>query len=217
MRLLHRAFPGYPLRMDPNYGWTVETAVRVARELRGVLDYLEDPAKGLNAMRRIADAIDIPIASNMAVTAFEDLPETVSNRAIRIILSDHHYWGGLRATRELGQICDVWGLGLSMHSNSHLGISLMAMTHVAASVPNATYDCDTHYPWQVDEVIEGGKLRFENGCIRVPTGPGLGVRLDRVKLKELNENYTRLIRGDRDDVAAMRKFRPGWTGELPRY
>ena len=32
------------------------------------------------------------------------------------------------------------------------------MTHLAAATPNLTYDCDTHYPWQTDEVIEGGKL-----------------------------------------------------------
>jgi glucarate dehydratase len=217
MRLLRQEFPGHPLRMDPNYGWTVETAVKVADELRGVLEYLEDPAKGAAAMRRIAAAIDVPIASNMAVTAFEDLPAVVTENSIRIILSDHHYWGGLRATRELGRICAVWGLGISMHSNSHLGISLMAMTHVAASVPNLSYDCDTHYPWQVDDVIEGGRLRFENGCIRVPTEPGLGVRLDYARLRELHENYKNFIRGDRDDIAEMRKYRPGWTGTLPRY
>lgn len=217
LRMLHQEFPDHPLRMDPNYGWTVETTVKVAHALEGILEYLEDPAKGLTSSRRIAAAINIPIASNMAVTSFEDLPEVVTANAIRIILSDHHYWGGLRATRELGRICDVWGLGLSMHSNSHLGISLMAMTHVAASIPNLTYDCDTHYPWQVDDVIEGGRLRFENGCIRVPSEPGLGVRLDQAKLKELHENHKNFIRGDRDDVAEMRKYQPDWAGTLPRY
>lgn len=217
MRLLHREFPEHPLRMDPNYGWTTETAIHVADALRGGLEYLEDPVKGPVAMGQVAAAIDIPIASNMAVTAFEDLPDVVIEKSIRIILSDHHYWGGLHATRELGRVCDIWGLGLSMHSNSHLGISLMAMTHVAASVPNLTYDCDTHYPWQVDEVIEGGKLQFENGRIRVPSAPGLGVRLDYAKLKQLNENHRNFIRGDRDDVAEMRKYRPDWTGTLPKY
>jgi glucarate dehydratase len=40
-----------------------------------------------------------------------------------------------------------------MHSNSHLGISLLAMTHLAAAIPNLTYACDTHYPWQTEEVL----------------------------------------------------------------
>ena len=64
------------------------------------------------------------------------------------MLSDHHYWGGLRNTRELAAICRTFGVGLSMHSNTHLGISLAAMTHVAATVPNLDYACDRHYPWQ---------------------------------------------------------------------
>ena len=59
-------------------------------------------------------------------------------------------------------------MGLSMHSNSHLGVSLMAMTHVAAACPNLTYACDTHYPWQTekDEIVAGGRVKFVNGCVR---------------------------------------------------
>ena len=88
-----------------------------------------------------------------------------------IILSDHHFWGGLRATLELARICRTFGRGLSMHSNSHVGISLMAMTHLAAAIPNLTYACDTHYPWQSEEVIQGGRVPFEDGgvvCRRRP-------------------------------------------------
>jgi hypothetical protein len=66
-----------------------------------------------------------------------------------------------------------------MHSNSHLGMSLMAMTHLAASVPQLSYACDTHYPWQSDEVIAGGKMQFNDGALVVSNEPGLGVELDR--------------------------------------
>ena len=64
-----------------------------------------------------------------------------------------------------------------MHSNSHVGISLAAMTHLAAAVPNLTYAVDTHYPWQCDEVIVGGRLKIEEGSLAVPQGAGLGVEL----------------------------------------
>ena len=79
-----------------------------------------------------------------------------------IILTDHHFWGGLRAVLELNRIASTFGRGLSMHSNSHLGISLMAMVHLAAAVPNLTYACDTHYPWQEEEVVEGGRIAFDS-------------------------------------------------------
>ncbi len=104
-----------------------------------------------------------------------------------------------------------------MHSNSHLGISLVAMTHLCASVPLLTYACDTHYPWQDKEVIAGGRLKFKNGSLRVPTAPGLGVTLDREALARLHDNYLRCGIRNRDDLAQMRKYDPAFTGIQPRF
>ena len=47
------------------------------------------------------------------------------------------------------------------------------MTHLAAATPNLTYDCDTHQPWQTDEVIEGGKLPIVNGAVALARGFGV--------------------------------------------
>ena len=217
LRALAAAFPGAPLRIDPNGGWSVASSLRMAAQLADVLEYLEDPAPGLDGMAEVARQVDLPLATNMVVTGFEHLPEAIRLGSARVILADHHYWGGLRATQHLATICRTWGLGMSMHSNSHLGISLAAMTHVAAAIPNLTYACDTHYPWQEDEVIEGGKLAFEGGALRVPTDPGLGVRLDRDALARLHETYLACGIRDRDDVGEMRAYRPDWTGALPRF
>ena len=136
---------------------------------------------------------------------------------VKIVLSDHHYWGGLRATQRLSTLCKTFDLGLSMHSNSHLGISLVAMAHLCASVPLLTYACDTHYPWQDEEVVEGGRLRFEQGSLRVPTAPGLGVTLEREALARLHDNYLRCGIRNRDDLAQMRKYDPAFTGRQPRF
>jgi glucarate dehydratase len=217
LRALAAAFPGTPLRIDPNGGWTVATSVRMAAQLDGVLEYLEDPAPGLDGMAEVARQVAQPLATNMVVTGFEHLPDAIRLGSAQVVLADHHYWGGLRATQHLATICRTWGLGLSMHSNSHLGISLAAMTHVAAAIPNLTYACDTHYPWQEEDVIEGGKLAFEAGALRVPDGPGLGVRLDRDALALLHEAYRTCGICDRDDVAEMRAYQPDWTGALPRF
>ena len=217
LEALAAAFPDAPLRIDPNGGWTVETATRLLPKVKGLVEYLEDPVHGMDAMAEIQAKTDIPLATNMYVVENEHLPPGIARDAVRVILSDHHYWGGLAASRDLGRICDIWGLGLSMHSNSHLGISLAAMTHLAAATPNLTYDCDTHSPWQTDEVIEGGKLAFENGNVRLPDGPGLGVTLDRDALKRLHQNYVDHGYDLRDDEAEMQKHQPDWQFARPRY
>jgi glucarate dehydratase len=217
VRALRAEFPGHPVRLDPNANWTVQTSHRVAEALADDLEYLEDPTGGIPGMAEVAARTSLPLATNMCVTTFEDLPEAIALDAVQIVLSDHHFWGGLRASQRLAGICQTFGLGLSMHSNTHLGVSLAAMTQLAAATPNLTYACDTHRPWQVEEVIEPGAIAFVDGTVPVPTGPGLGVTLDEDALARLHEQYLRCGIRRRDDIAAMRVVHPDWTGKRPRF
>src|SRR5581483_4506038 len=98
MRALADAFPGHPLRVDPNAAWTVPTSIRVARELDGILEYLEDPTPGIEGMGEVAKRASMPLATNMCVVRFADLPPAIEHGSVGIVLSDHHYWGGLRQT-----------------------------------------------------------------------------------------------------------------------
>ena len=214
---LHDAFPGVPLRLDPNTAWSVDTSIHVGQTLDGVLEYLEDPTPGISGMAEVAREVPMPLATNMCVVGFDDIPPAVRERAVGVILSDHHYWGGLEKVRQLAQICDTFDLGLSMHSNSHLGISLAAMTHVAAAVPNLTYALDTHWPWKSEDVIEPGVLTFKDGAVEVPTSPGLGVTLDRDALARLHEQYLRCGIAERSDTAYMQKLHPSYDARLPRW
>ena len=217
LEALRAAFPDAPLRIDPNGGWSVETTLSLLPRLDGLIEYLEDPTVGIEGNAAVQAATDIPLATNMYVVTPEHLPPAIASDAFRVILSDHHYWGGLRASRELARICEIWGLGLSMHSNSHLGISLAAMTHLAAATPNLTYDCDTHYPWQTDEVVAEGRFAFRDGCLTVPEGPGLGVTLDRPALARLHQNYLDAGITERDDETEMKRHWPHWDFGRPKF
>ena len=214
---LKAAFPTHQLRIDPNSNWTMATSLRVAEKLAGCLEYYEDPTPTLEGMAELHKATGLPLATNMVVTNWAELRRSVELNSVQILLSDHHYWGGLRATQALARTCQAFGLGLSMHSNSHLGISLMAMTHLAASVHHLTYACDTHYPWQSDEVLVGGKVPIVGGCVHLTDKPGLGVELDHKKLAELHEAYLRCRIRTRNDVAQMRRYRPDWQQVKPRF
>jgi glucarate dehydratase len=218
MFALREAFgPDVPLRLDPNAVWKVETAVQWGKKLEPILEYYEDPVRGQEKMAEVRRQLSMPLATNMCTTSFADLPGSVSTGSEDIILSDHHFWGGLRACVELGRICRTFGRGMSMHSNSHAGISLAAMTHLAAAVPNLTYAVDTHYPWQSEEVIVGGRFRFQDGALPVPTGPGLGVELDRQALSALHEQYKLAGLTERNDEIEMQKVEPGWQFQETRW
>jgi len=219
IRALAEAFPGHPLRLDPNGAWSVETSLTVAKELGDVLEYLEDPALGTGAMAEVAARTDVPLATNMCVTTFAEIPDAFTRGAVQVVLSDHHYWGGLRNTQRLAAICATFGVGVSMHSNTHLGISLAAMTHVAATVPGLHHACDSHYPWQSEDVLTE-RLTFDAGRVRVTDTPGLGITLDPERLASLHRRWLDddgALR-DRDDAAAMRMVEPGWeTPVVPRW
>jgi glucarate dehydratase len=219
IRALAEAFPGQPLRLDPNGAWSVPTSLYVAEQLTGVLEYLEDPASGTPLMAEVSAGTSVPLATNMCVTTVPEIAEAFANDAVQVVLSDHHYWGGLRRTRELAAVCRAFGVGLSMHSNTHLGISLAAMTQVAATVPNLDYACDSHYPWQTEDVITA-RHTFTDGRLTVSDAPGLGVELDREKLAVLHRRWLDddgSMR-ERDDAAAMRVADPGWrTPSIPRW
>lgn len=219
MKALKEAFPSHGLRIDPNGNWSLATALAMAELLKDDLEYYEDPTPGLEGMAEVHKRTGIPLATNMVVTDFDEFRRSVALNSVQIVLSDHHYWGGLRDTQVLARMCDTFGLGISMHSNSHLGISLMAMSHVAAAVPNLTYACDTHYPWQEDdeEVIAGGKLPIANGCVKITKQPGLGVELDHRQLAKLHALYNAIDIRSRDDVRQMRKYKPDWKQVKPRY
>ncbi|MEV7649342.1 glucarate dehydratase family protein [Arthrobacter sp. NPDC089319] len=216
---LRAEFPDLPLRIDPNAAWTVETSIRVGRRLEGIVEYLEDPTPGIEGMAEVRRQVPLPLATNMCVVSFNDLPPAVAAGAVDVVLSDHHFWGGLRRSQTLAGIAETFGLGLSMHSNSHLGISLAAMVHLASATPNLDYACDTHWPWKRadEDIVLPGALAFSNGAVTVPTAPGLGVELDPEALERLHRQYLASGITERDDTGYMRRILPGYEPKSPRW
>lgn len=218
MLALRDAFgPSFPLRFDPNAIWKLETGINYGKKLEGIIEYLEDPVRGQENMAKARKQVKIPFATNMCTTSFESLPASVRLGSEDIILMDHHFWGGMRACMDLSRICQTFGRGVSMHSNSHLGISMAAMLHLGAALPYLTSALDTHYPWQSDEIITRGRFKFEEGSVQVPDGPGLGVELDKNILAKLHKNYIESGLTRRDDEIEMQKVQPGWKFNAQRW
>jgi glucarate dehydratase len=205
------------LRIDPNGHWRVETALRIGQGLKDLpLEYYEDPVRGQAAMAEVRKATGLPMSTNMCVTRFSDLAEAFRLHPIDVLLADLHYFGGFAGNLALGPVCDAAGWRLSQHSNNHAGITMAAMIHLGAVVPQMTLASDTHYPWLVEgtDIIEGPKLLIREGRMEVPKGPGIGVALDRDTLARAHETYVKCGMKRRDDATLMRKLEPGWTGEL---
>lgn len=211
-RALAEAFPGDSFRFDPNGVWSTEQAIWFGQRIEDIKnDYLEDPVYGLHGMRRTREKVRMPLATNTVVVGFEQLAANVLNPAVDVILLDTTFWGGIRPCVKAAGICETFQLGVALHSSGELGIQLATMLHLGAVIPNLTFAGDAHYHHLVDDVIEGGKFEYCNGSIAVPTGPGLGVKLDRDKLAEYHELFLRLGNYPYDQDP----LRPGWVPLIP--
>ena len=208
------------LRIDPNSVWNVETALKIADGMKGLpLEYYEDPVDGFEKMADVRKKTGLKMASNMFVKSFDDVGPSIRNEAgqpFDVILIDHLDWGGLAACSALGPIARAQKWPLSQHSNSHCGITMSAMIHAAAMIPELTLASDTHYPWLPEhaDLITGGKLPIANGRMRVPPGPGLGVELDRDRLARAKEAYEKCGMRKRDDAFTMQLIEPGWKPKI---
>ncbi len=214
MHALAEAFPKDGLRLDPNAAWSVEQAIRVGKAIEPLNnDYFEDPTWGLEGMRRVRQFVRIPTATNTVVVNFEQLAQSIRHDLVDVVLLDTTFWGGLRQAHKAGTVLETFQYGASVHSSGELGIQLASMLHLGAALPNLSFAADAHYHHLTDDIIVGGPMKYVDGAIALPTGPGLGVELDRDKLAQYAA-YFKEVGGytyDRDPS------RPEWYATVPEY
>ena len=211
-RAVANAFPDDKVRFDPNAVWSTEQAIWFGQQIEDLNnDYLEDPTFGLSGMRRTREKVRMPLATNTVVVNFEQLAANVLDTAVDVILLDTTFWGGIRPCVKAAGICDTFGLGVAVHSSGELGVQLATMLHLGAVIPNLSFAADAHYHELTDDIIVGGPMKYVGGKIKVPSGPGLGVKLDRDKLGKYADEFKRLgsYSYDKDPL------RPDWCATVP--
>ncbi len=222
IRALHERFPQARVTLDPNGGWLLKDAVRLLRDLHGVLAYAEDPCgpengfSGREVMAEFRRATGIPTATNMVATDWRQMGHSIQLQSVDIPLADPHFWT-LAGSVRVAQICHEWGLTWGSHSNNHFDISLAMFTHCAAAAPGRITAIDTHWIWQEGtERLTRAPLQIVDGKVAVPQKGGLGIELDEDQLDKAHRCYLENGLGARDDAVAMQYLIPGWTFDNKR-
>jgi glucarate dehydratase len=221
IRALHARFPQARITLDPNGGWLLNDAVRLCRDLHGVMAYAEDPcgAEGVFSGREVVAefrrATGLPTATNMIATDWRELAHSLALQSVDIPLADPHFWT-MQGSVRVAQVCQTWGLTWGSHSNNHFDVSLAMFTHVAAAAPGKVTAIDTHWIWQDGQRLTQDPLQIVGGQIAVPTTPGLGVELDMVEVEKAHQLYLQHGLGARNDAMAMQYLIPGWKFDPKR-
>ena len=218
---LHQRFPEARVTLDPNGGWLLKDAVRLMRDMRGVVAYAEDPCgaeegfSGREVMAEFRRETGLPTATNMVATDWRQMVHSLSLQSVDIPLADPHFWTMAGSVR-VAQTCRDWGLTWGSHSNNHFDVSLAMFTHVAAAAPGKVTAIDTHWIWQDGQGLTKEPLQIVNGHVEVPKKPGLGVELDMAEVEKAHQLYLQHGLGARDDAVAMQYLIPGWTFDHKR-
>ena len=218
---LHERFPQARVTLDPNGGWLLKDAVRLMRDMRGVVAYAEDPCgaeegfSGREVMTEFRRETGLPTATNMVATDWRQLVHSLSLQSVDIPLADPHFWTMAGSVR-VAQTCRDWGLTWGSHSNNHFDVSLAMFTHVAAAAPGKVTAIDTHWIWQDGHGLTKESLQIVGGHVEVPKKPGLGVELDMVAVEAAHQLYLQHGLGARDDAVAMQCLIPGWKFDPKR-
>jgi glucarate dehydratase len=212
---LHERFPSARVTLDPNGGWWLKDAVRLMRDMRGVVAYAEDPCgaeegfSGREVMAEFRRETGLPTATNMVATDWRQMVHSLSLQSVDIPLADPHFWTMAGSVR-VAQTCRDWGLTWGSHSNNHFDVSLAMFTHVAAAAPGKVTAIDTHWIWQDGHGLTKEPLQIVDGHVQVPQKPGLGVELNMIEVEKAHQLYLQHGLGARDDAQAMQYLIPGW-------
>lgn len=218
---LHERFPQARVTLDPNGGWLLKDAIRLMRDMRGVVAYAEDPCgaedgfSGREVMAEFRRATGLPTATNMIATDWRQLSHALALQSVDIPLADPHFWTMAGSVR-VAQTCRDWGLTWGSHSNNHFDVSLAMFTHVGAAAPGKVTAIDTHWIWQDGQRLTKEPLRIVGGHVQVPKKPGLGVELDMAEVEKAHQLYKQHGLGSRDDAMAMQGLMPGWKFDPKR-
>ncbi len=218
---LHERFPQARVTLDPNGGWWLKDAIRLGHRMRGVVAYAEDPCgaeegfSGREVMAEFRRATGLPTATNMIATDWRQMAHALALQSVDIPLADPHFWT-LAGSVRVAQTCRDWGLTWGSHSNNHFDVSLAMFTHVGVAAPGKVTAIDTHWIWQDGQRLTKEPLRIEDGCVKVPKRPGLGIDIDLAEVEKAHQLYLQHGLGARDDAQAMQYLIPNWRFDPKR-
>jgi len=179
------------IAVDCHWRYSVSDVVKLAHALEPFrLLWLEDPVppECVEALRAVTSRVRIPIATGENLYLFEGFREILQTHAVGVATPDVQKVGGLAVASQIAQFADTQTIPVAPHNISS-PVGTLASAHFCASIPNFLvlefHASDVPF-W--DDLVEGvPKPIIQNGAIRLPEKPGLGVKLN----EEVARKYAR--------------------------
>lgn len=177
------------IRIDVNQGWTPEIAIPTIKRIEdaGVNPtFVEQPvvAADFNGMARIAKAVDTPIMADEGLFTLQDALHLIEIGGADIFAIKMAKHGGYLRSKQIAALAEAANIPCYVGGLLETGLASLACVHFAASTPIVRYGCELFGPLLFADDILAEPIDYSGGVIHVPTGPGLGAKLDHDKIEK---------------------------------
>jgi L-alanine-DL-glutamate epimerase-like enolase superfamily enzyme len=179
------------VRVDANEGWSVFEAVDALRRFEDIgVEFVEQPIDmhDIDGLADLKSRTRVRIGANQSAWLPSQVPEVLAKRAADVVVTDPHQLGGLVPFRDAAAMCQTAGIPIVKHAFADLGITTIATAHVLGTLPSPQLGHQQFLTFLVHDLL-ATPVEFVEGAIPVPTGPGLGIELDRDALEFYGEIY----------------------------
>ena len=188
---------GPRIRVDANQAWAPGAARAIIERLSEFdLEYVEQPtlASNLGEMAALRRSVSVPILAHEASLTVEGSLNVIAAQAADALQLDPRFDAGIAGARTAALMAEVAGLPVVSHTFGELGVATAAILQLHAAHRNFVLDNQTYY-WNLeDDVIRGGSMVWHGCELEVPSGPGIGVELDRDRVSHFAALYERDVR-----------------------
>jgi len=182
IRLTRKTFgDGMTIYADANGSYDVPMAIRIGKIMEEYkLSFFEEPCRFdyYDETKQIADSLTIPIAGGEEESSMRRFRSMIENGVVQIVQPDLFYFGGLIRSIRVARMAGAAGMDCTPHMSGG-GLGYLYVLHYASCVPNP--GPFQEYKGETDGLpisSAASSLKSENGVIKVPTEPGLGVTID---------------------------------------
>ncbi len=196
MRLerLRNDFPEFDIRVDYNQGLHHDTAIACVRDIAQFRPtFIEQPVKAhlRGLMAKIRDAIDVPLLADESVFGPEDMQTAIAMQLADGVSVKIMKAGGLSRAQTVAKMAASVGMSAYGGDMFETGLAHLAGTHMIAATPEITLGCEFYQAgyFLVEDILEE-VFPVDNGDVIVPSGPGLGIRVDEDKLARFSVRFS---------------------------
>ena len=164
--------------VDANAYWRQHEAAQVVAALEETAIYVEQPCRTLAACLAVRRRSQRPFILDESLTDLDALHQARAADGMDAAMLKLSRFGGISRLRQARDLCQQWGLAVTIEDSGGGDIVSAAMAHLAASTRPGHLLNGSLINVNVNEHLAEGAPRAERGRGAVPTGPGLGIRVD---------------------------------------